>query len=978
LDGQMLMIEDYLNQLPEEEANERRRWLKKYVQAGRLMVGPAYMQPDWGLVSGEALVRNLLIGHKMAEELGGAMKVGWMLDNFGQIAQAPQIYQGFDIDGVFVWRGVAMDPEELTSEFWWEAPDGSNVLAIYLINSYRNGMVLSLTKEIARNRVITEAEALRQFATTPNVLLMNGYEQVPWPDDVLPIIDEVNRSVGDEMQCVQSTPPEYLAAVKSFEPSLPTLKGYLYSGRYMPILKGVFSSRSQLKLLNNECQREIERWAEPFATIAWTLGAQYPAARLETAWKNLLVNHTHDDVCGCSIDPIARDMEARFAEAYKIASEISEESLKEIAQVIDTSQVECLQPMVVFNPSPRARRDIISFSVAVPLNVGYFYIKDGAGNIVPYQLIRRRENQADLHLFVDELPALGYKTYYLVEGTETPGAHPLVTADPARKTLENEGLLVQINPDGTLDVTNKRTGQTFQNLGYFEDGGDAGDTYDYSYPERDEIITSLGREAKITLEQSGPLVARFRVEIALDLPESLTPDRQQRSEQRRAYPIVSYVELTSATNRVEIKTILNNSVKDHRLRVFFPSGFNVDHAYAEEPFDVARLPVESEPVQDLPQKVGSLMIAGRYTAPVNTYPFQNFVDYTDGEKGLAIISRRLTEYEILPGGIISLTLLRSVGWLARYDLKTRVGDVGPHIFTPEAQCLGEHVFSYAISPHSGDWQEERTHIQAAGHNLRFKAMQTSTHPGALPDTLSFLSLVDEDPYRTLRMTALKRAEAGDGVIFRFYNTLDGEVTSKIKYWWNRVSEANRTNLNEKDLEPLPTEPDMCSVEAHQKEIVTVKLKLTPKALVNEEYQGVTTKRLPPLPPGDRLPPVKLPPVITKDEVQVERDRVKQLEEALIGAKAEVFTLEDDIERTASKDAGLYAHLQKLKTDVASLTRQLNEARISALLNRQLFINQKIETELEGIGEAMAWSRTKKRAGEYLMHYYTNLAEKQNK
>ncbi|MEJ2051392.1 MAG: hypothetical protein P8Y60_16420 [Calditrichota bacterium] len=106
LDGQTLMIEDYFEQLTALEAREIKKKLTGFVREDRLMVGPAYLQPDWGLVGGESLVRNLMIGLKTAEELGGAMKVGWMLDNFGQIAQAPQIYKGFGIDSAFVWRGA--------------------------------------------------------------------------------------------------------------------------------------------------------------------------------------------------------------------------------------------------------------------------------------------------------------------------------------------------------------------------------------------------------------------------------------------------------------------------------------------------------------------------------------------------------------------------------------------------------------------------------------------------------------------------------------------------------------------------------------------------------------------------------------------------------------------------------------------------------------------------------------------------------
>ncbi|HEY7546604.1 MAG TPA: glycosyl hydrolase-related protein, partial [Blastocatellia bacterium] len=375
----------------------------------------------------------------------------------------------------------------------------------------------------------------------------------------------------------------------------------------------------------------------------------------------------------------------------------------------------------------------------------------------------------------------------------------------------------------------------------------------------------------------------------------------------------------------------------------------------------ARLPVAEEPLpQELSEQFRELMLAGRYTQPINTHPFQNFVDYNDGEKGVAIISRRVTEFEILPeAGAIALTLLRSVGWLARYDLLTRVGDVGPHIFTPEAQCLGEHVFHYAIFLHNGDSSEEKAHAQAFSHNLRLRAV-LKTGSGSLPDEMSFFSLSSEDPTNVFRLSALKQSEDGKGVIVRFFNTAERKVGGRLSSHW-LPSLALRTNLNEEEREEMKIVEETVEVEAGRKEIITIKLKVSPRMQLDAQHSGIS-RILPPLPFGEKKPVGELPPVLTRDEVQAERDRAARLEAELLQAKADVFTVEDEIERTASKEIGKLVELQRAKTRVASLTRQLNESRISALLNRQLYITNKMENELEEIGEAMSLSRTRKRAG----------------
>ena len=102
LDGQMAMVEDYFEELDKNGFNvsEYKRKIKKYVSEKRLFIGPYYLQPDWQLLSEESLVRNMLLGNKLASELVGSMSVGWMLDNFGQISQTTQLHKEFNLEGL--------------------------------------------------------------------------------------------------------------------------------------------------------------------------------------------------------------------------------------------------------------------------------------------------------------------------------------------------------------------------------------------------------------------------------------------------------------------------------------------------------------------------------------------------------------------------------------------------------------------------------------------------------------------------------------------------------------------------------------------------------------------------------------------------------------------------------------------------------------------------------------------------------------
>ncbi|MCK5201992.1 MAG: hypothetical protein KAR21_26745, partial [Spirochaetales bacterium] len=110
---------------------------------------------------------------------------------FGQISQTAQIHKEFGMKGLYVWRGVEMDPADVQSEFLWESTDGTSIPSIYLLDSYRNVMRLAEYENIMKQRVYAEVTKLKPFTTTENILLMNGYDQEMVPDDIQPFTEEM-------------------------------------------------------------------------------------------------------------------------------------------------------------------------------------------------------------------------------------------------------------------------------------------------------------------------------------------------------------------------------------------------------------------------------------------------------------------------------------------------------------------------------------------------------------------------------------------------------------------------------------------------------------------------------------------------------------------------------------------------------------------------------------------------------------------
>jgi Glycosyl hydrolases family 38 N-terminal domain/Glycosyl hydrolases family 38 C-terminal domain len=312
LDGQTIVLADYLEVRP--GARER---IAKLVRDGRLLVGPWFVLPDEWLVSGEALIRNLRRGLAEARALGPVMRIGYVPDQFGHVGQLPQLLAGFGCEGAMLWRGVPAEIDE--SLFWWEAPDGTRLFTVYLMHGYGNAVHLPLAPDALAQRLRDESERLAARSRIPSLLLMNGSDHVP-PQPGLPAALEAALAQLPGTSAEIGTLPGFLARARSEAPeSLPVHRGELRSGLRAPLLEGCASARMPLKRADFLNDRLLTRYLEPLATWLAALGGSADPAFLDLAWRITLENHPHDSICGCSIDAVHDQMEARFARASDVA-----------------------------------------------------------------------------------------------------------------------------------------------------------------------------------------------------------------------------------------------------------------------------------------------------------------------------------------------------------------------------------------------------------------------------------------------------------------------------------------------------------------------------------------------------------------------------------------------------------------------------------------------------------------------------------
>jgi glycosyl hydrolase family 38/alpha mannosidase-like protein len=342
LDGQTAMIDDYLAVRPEREADVRR-----LASQGRLSLGPWVTQMDEFLTSGESHIRNLERGLERAEELGPPLRVGYLPDQFGHIGQMPQILRLAGIDRAIVWRGV---PEAIDrTAFWWEAPDGSRVLTEYLAFGYFNGAELARIREpeALADGLRRSVDRLGPFLVGDQMLVMVGSDHAG-PDTTLP------RRLREAAPLAEGISAEIAGLTTHLEGrhlnQVPVWRGELRSSARAHLLPNVVSARVHQKRERGRIEALLERVAEPLAALV--PGFEWPTPELDRAWLLLLWNGAHDSACGCSHDQVARDVDARFAEARDLIEGVADRALATLGEQVGRAGV------LSFNPSTFEREGV--------------------------------------------------------------------------------------------------------------------------------------------------------------------------------------------------------------------------------------------------------------------------------------------------------------------------------------------------------------------------------------------------------------------------------------------------------------------------------------------------------------------------------------------------------------------------------------------------------------------------------------------
>lgn len=773
---QVAYIKPFLERYPEEAAA-----FKQFVKEGRLgIVGGMDVMPDDVKPGGELFVRQMQYGKRYCrQELGVDVDGAWLVDTFGHHPQIPQLLKLAGYKSFWFCRGVPNN--NVPSEFFWKGIDGSTIPAFWLPGFYGLFYGPPNNPDQFAKFFADRFHSLDSHVHAPERVGLAGVDVSEPEEYVPPLIDRYNTRADRPFDILYAIPSDF-AKVVAARKDVPTL-----AGDFNPIFQGTYSSRPELKQLTREIETKLLTAEKLGAINAW-FGEPVDNAMTWRAWEPVLFNQTHDLASGVMTDHVYVDTVHSYQFSKRLAEDLVETRFNQLEKHIDTRGPGI--PVVVVNPLGWSRTEAAEVEVGfADEGVKWFEVSDPSRKSVAFQLgkVERYGNggikRVSIHFVARDLPALGYAVYHVA----VEGGQPGLTGDHMDDTLENEFYRVRIDRKTGAITSIYDVHQNWEVLSgpanvvaRQEDKGDLWEPYH---------TLDGGQFIAMTTKQPVPTAANSILSNSFAEKEGTVVHGESFSEFSVSHPFGSgsystRIRLYSGIPRIDIETDLVNNEKSVRYQVLFPTSIKNGKYFQEIPFGAVERPVGVE------------------------YPAQHWVDYNDGQHGLAVLNGGMPG-NLVNDGTMILSLMRA----------QTLGDYNEGHPSDSGFNLGKRVtFRYSLQPHLGRWSEAAVYKQGLAINHPLIVRKVPTHPGRLPARWGMVEI--SDPHVVL--TSLNPTPDGS-IALRIYEAA-GKPATGVKIKLNgRVSQAREANLMEDAGARLSVREGVVSVDLHPFEIRTIKV-----------------------------------------------------------------------------------------------------------------------------------------------------------
>ena len=873
LDGQAVVIEDYLTVRP-----ERRAEIEAQLSVGAIEAGPWYVLGDGLIPSGEAIVRNLLAGRRVLRRLNvSAPPVAYCPDTFGHPAALPLIANGFGFKVAIVWRGLGGARSPSGDVMRWRAASGDEVIVYHLPrDGYETGSALPVAVDAAKARWKTLGAMLHARATVGLALLPNGadhHAQQPDIEGATATLTDIAKPDHIVRTSLGEFANRLLAAIDEQRADLPQIVGELRdSYGYTWTLGGTLATRAAQKRKNAKAERALLRDVEPWLVLAWLHGtvrvhdvsdnanitlAQAPAL-LDVAWRTLLRAHPHDTLCGCSIDDVARAMDTRLSSTMTQAAGLREAALAlalEHDVVAAQSRAIADTPtLVVRNRAARWRGGVAEVCIDQTLSdelvgpssadqmpnagalgsdsnsvsrVHSVVLRDMTLQFVRSKVVRRRRESPqhypdnDLVLanhaiaWVPPVPPLGLAMHRVHATTierkddSTIGARSSGEIDIHTDRLRPSHPSQLRELDHAIELQNGRLTVSVDSAGVTIIRGNRTIRNALAF----ETTSDVG-DAYTPANCGEPLLLvlkSFGATLRGPLRSSAQLDFSI-GNRTRGIRLTATLVLDADCDFVRVDVRGHNARRDHRLRMLFSTDVVkcVDrNVWADAAFHPVKRVTLDVPVLDQQRE---------HVPP--TMPMHRWVTVSNAQQGATLHADGLAEVEVKDNGCIALTLLRAIGELSRNDLVERPGHAGWPASIPLAQAQGSFRARSALQLH-GEWSATtRDAIEIASDALLLPLTgETWRDLVASRSELAGPELTGNG----LRWSTVALSDDDDGIVLRCTNDSDVEQSGA---WTlpNGDWEFARTRLDETLLNAWTATNNRIEISVPAQNVLTLRVR----------------------------------------------------------------------------------------------------------------------------------------------------------
>ena len=792
LDGQSIMIDDVLELQPDFESK-----IRHFVENKQLRVGPWYTQTDLLLVHGESILRNLYYGIKRAKDFGDPMLVGYAPDTFGHASQMPQIYRMFKIESTFFWRGFS-ELKAKHSDFIWEGLDGSRIIGVNLATGYQGAKYLEDQDAPLKQRMDKILAVLDKYSFSDARLIMNGHDQMPIQENIQEILTKLRTMYPDDEVKVSDF-ESYVSALKG-QP-LEVVQGELTHSKHSRIHRTIGSTRMDIKLLNSEIEHKVFDVLEPLSVILSEAGMLYPHAVIEKILKILFGVHAHDSIGGCNTDDVNQDIKQRLINAKELVDTQIELYLRLLAMA-DRDESKTI---VVANLLPQHRKEE-RVEVELQTRSANFKLYDEQGNEIDYMLVKQTIVDAgkidrqvaarllDIQVYLSKIvftldEIKGLQVRYL-RYEETDPQDTVQNVGASQSAIENERYRIMIE-NNRITLLDKSSGEVIENILSIENGGDAGDSYDYSPPVQDRIVSSVETGRFETQTQCGEFMQELTFDLEMKVPATLDERAMGINAQTIRYQ--GSIRLFRGDANIHCELSTENQSIDTRFRLAFKTQRRSDSVLVDGYLSAQRKPIYLQKELEVWEKEAWV------EKPVSVETCQSYVMIEEDRRKAAIFTQGLKEYEVV-GETIYLTLYRSFSHLGKRNLVNRPGrPSGIEVETPGNQLAGQKfTFNFALRFDFGMLHPAQCAKSYASPLVGFQKKEFNRFNLNTPKQLHKPEFDLSLELHGATVSALKRTSDGNHLMVRVFNPWDQPIRLELP------ESARRIDAMESTLQPLET------------------------------------------------------------------------------------------------------------------------------------------------------------------------------